>query len=332
MVHIKRFFIPHLDNNYRAHLIQPPAILFYVGILLALQVGFGLLGIVKPGILGVKSNITVNEIISLTNKERVEKGIQPVRLNEALTTAAMKKARDMMAKNYWSHNTPDGKDPWYFISQAGYTFSFAGENLARNFSDSTSVVNAWMASPSHKENLLDERYQEIGVAVLEGFYGNYDTTLVVQMFGTPGSAQQLAVSASSQNNNQVSNTNSTLTENKPQSSLETKSEASAVAQAEKTAHPFESSKITPTKQAFLPIMEVQSATRELPPRNLINPFTATRNLSLILVVFVLALLAIDAIWVTQKKIARISGHTMAHSAFFIIIIIALWLTTAGQII
>jgi hypothetical protein len=98
----------------------------------------------------------------------------------------------MFARDYWAHVSPQGVQPWHFITQSNYAYRYAGENLARDFSDPDSVIKAWIASPSHRDNLLNPKYQDIGVAVVDGKLGGRDTTLVVQFFGTRISGQPLA--------------------------------------------------------------------------------------------------------------------------------------------
>jgi hypothetical protein len=95
------------------------------------------------------------------------------------------KANDMAAKSYFAHTSPEGIDPWYWFNQAGYKFSYAGENLAIDFSDSDAVNSAWMNSPTHRANLLDQHYTEIGIATAQGLYQGHVTTFVVEEFGKP---------------------------------------------------------------------------------------------------------------------------------------------------
>ncbi len=95
------------------------------------------------------------------------------------------KATDMFARNYWAHYGPDGTTPWSFITNSGYEYEYAGENLAKNFMFSDGVVQAWMESPTHRENILRNEYTEIGYAIQNGVLNGEETTLVVQMFGTP---------------------------------------------------------------------------------------------------------------------------------------------------
>lgn len=186
---LHNWFLPNRDTHQKAKLISWEALLFYILIFILLQVSFSIAGYVKPGVLGITSNIDQNKLIELTNKEREKLGLSPVSENPALDKAAVLKAQNMFSENYWAHFAPSGKTPWDFILGAGYKFTYAGENLAKNFYGSDKVVSAWMASPTHKENLLNPKYQDIGIAVVEGVLNGQRTTLIVQMFGTTQSIQ-----------------------------------------------------------------------------------------------------------------------------------------------
>jgi Cysteine-rich secretory protein family len=94
-----------------------------------------------------------------------------------------------MAKNeYFSHYAPDGTSPWYWFDQSGYKYVHAGENLAIHFTDSSEVVDAWMDSPTHRANIVNGNFTEIGVGTAKGTYQGYDTVYVVQLFGAPAAA------------------------------------------------------------------------------------------------------------------------------------------------
>lgn len=177
-------FIPHELNNFRAKVIHPFPISLFALLVVLLQILLSSLPKFTPIVLGYESSINPGKIIELANKERVKAGVGELTSNPLLTQAALAKASDMMARNYWAHNSPDGKEPWRFVTGSGYQYRFAGENLARDFSNSEDVVSAWVNSPSHKENLISPRYQDIGVAVVEGELGGVKTALVVQFFGT----------------------------------------------------------------------------------------------------------------------------------------------------
>jgi len=105
--------------------------------------------------LGFATDISIQALLKDTNDKRIENGLQPLTLNDQLNQAAAGKAADMFGNNYWAHISPSGKTPWDFILGANYQYVYAGENLAKDFQDSQGVVDAWMNSPSHKENLLN---------------------------------------------------------------------------------------------------------------------------------------------------------------------------------
>lgn len=140
------------------------------------------------------SQINADELLKLTNGERQKKNLKPLSRSTKLDQAAELKLNDMVGKNYWDHVSPSGKSPWNFFSLVGYSYIYAGENLARDFYDVESLVNAWMNSKEHKENILSPNFTEVGFAVKKAdFQGIKNTTLVVQELGTPvylGSGQQ----------------------------------------------------------------------------------------------------------------------------------------------
>lgn len=180
----KHWFLPHPHTHQKAHLISWEALFIYTFLFVLLQVSFSILGYLKPGVLGIESNIDRQKVIELTNREREKAGLSPVKESSALNKAAQLKAENMFAENYWAHFAPSGKTPWDFIIGSGYKFAFAGENLAKNFYNSEDVVVAWMNSPTHKDNLLNSKYEDIGIAVTEGVLNGQKTTIIVQMFGT----------------------------------------------------------------------------------------------------------------------------------------------------
>jgi uncharacterized protein YkwD len=123
--------------------------------------------------------------VALANDERSVNNAGKLTVNATLERAAQLKADDMALKGYFSHNTPDGKTPWYWIEQAGYKYEYAGENLAVNFTDSSEVHTAWTKSRGHFLNIINPRYTEIGIATSTGMYKGREAIFVVQMFGTP---------------------------------------------------------------------------------------------------------------------------------------------------
>jgi hypothetical protein len=188
---IHHFVLPHRHKkkHRKAHLLSVNALTIYVIFFIFMQAGFGLLRQRTPGVLGTTSAITRQEIINQTNERRKKYGLGDLRENNILDKAAEDKAKNMFSENYWAHISPTGTTPWYWFQKEGYQYEYAGENLARGFSDSGSVMDAWMASTmGHKENVLGKDYQEIGIAVEDGILNGEKTTLVVQLFGSPAGA------------------------------------------------------------------------------------------------------------------------------------------------
>ncbi len=134
-------------------------------------------------------------VVELTNDERASAGLGTLTVSEALTQAAERKARDMAEKGYFAHTSPEGVTPWHWFQEVGYTFVYAGENLAVDFDESPEVVRAWMHSPTHRANIVGTQFTEIGVAVEEGTYQNRPAVFVVQMFGTPRQAPGAVVTS-----------------------------------------------------------------------------------------------------------------------------------------
>ncbi len=124
-------------------------------------------------------------VVDLTNSERVQNQNVPLVRSATLDAAAKLKAEHMAKNEYFAHFSPDGVSPWHWFDEVGYTYAHAGENLAIHFTDSAEVVEAWMDSPAHRENIVNGLYTEIGVGTYKGKYEGYDTVYVVQLFGTP---------------------------------------------------------------------------------------------------------------------------------------------------
>lgn len=124
-------------------------------------------------------------VVQLTNEERSDLNASPLKRNATLDTAARLKAEHMAKNQYFAHYAPDGTTPWYWFDQAGYTYAHAGENLAIHFTDSDEVVEAWMNSPAHRDNIVSGKFTEIGVGTAKGVYNGSKTVYVVQLFGAP---------------------------------------------------------------------------------------------------------------------------------------------------
>lgn len=131
------------------------------------------------------ASISGAELTALVNRERLNNNRPALEPNDLLQKAAELKANDMAKRGYFSHDTPDGKLPWYWLNQAGYKYEAAGENLTTNIFESSEAVKAWMNSPRHRENILNKEYTQVGTAVVQGVFEGEETVFAVQFFGTP---------------------------------------------------------------------------------------------------------------------------------------------------
>ncbi|QQG41010.1 MAG: hypothetical protein HYV37_01660 [Candidatus Levyibacteriota bacterium] len=181
---LHHFFLPHESNNHRPKVLHHTSLMFFIFVFLVGQIMMGSAKANFGDVLGAKIDVSVERLLQLTNDERQNKGLRSLLLNDKLSKAAFLKGTYMLQKNYWAHNAPDGTTPWVFIRQTKYDYVYAGENLARGFTNSSDVVKAWMESPTHRDNMLSTNYKDIGFSVLEGKLLGEDTTLVVEMFGS----------------------------------------------------------------------------------------------------------------------------------------------------
>ena len=168
-------------------------------------------------ILGFATDITIEKLYQLTNEERLKQNLPLLIQNNQLSKAAEEKARDMISQNYWAHFSPTGKTPWEFITNQGYKYEFAGENLAKNFLFSKNVVDTWMSSPTHRQNILRADFTEVGCAKVDGILNGQETTLIVQMFGKPQKSLALNSTLSSRTLGEVvakTNTSQTVEKSK----------------------------------------------------------------------------------------------------------------------
>lgn len=317
---------PHIHSSpssgqagqHHAHALSLTALFVYFQFFVFLTLGFYFVRATAPQILGTAS-FGADQIIALTNQKRVQNGLGTLTFNGLLAQAASAKAANMFSENYWAHNSPSGKTPWSFINAAGYRYVTAGENLARDFGDAPSVVNAWMNSPTHRSNLLDKNFAEIGVAVESGKLQGRDGILVVQMFGS-----------------QVSQIAAPLAQNTPRASV-----------APTPSSPVPSAlKLSPTPltsaQPVAAVPEQQApqssgqALQQAPSGQAtvlsMRQFSIAKFASLALIGFIFALFVLE-IAVTVKRVdLSVRSGVIAHLGLLGFILLALWYAVQGAII
>ncbi len=135
------------------------------------------------------ANLDKVAILKETNKERDQRQLPLLKEHHRLDQAAQKKLKDMFAKQYFEHVSPDSTTPAELVSQTSYQYLIIGENLALgNFESEAALVTAWMESPGHRANILNKNFSEIGLAVGKGIFEEHPAWLAVQIFSIPASA------------------------------------------------------------------------------------------------------------------------------------------------
>lgn len=296
-------FIPHEDNDFRAKALHTDFLSFYL--ILALFLTFTVKHFNLTDVLGFATDISVNKLYELTNSERQKNNLPALSYNNELAQAAVLKAQDMFFKNYWAHYSPSGSSPWDFILKTGYQYEYAGENLAKNFLFSQGVLDGWMNSTTHRENILRKDYTDVGFAVVNGNLNNEPTTLVVQMFGKPMSAGIVPLAQ--------------------QFSLPVKAEEARQAIAPTLAPQILEEKLNQTN--------VSSTVLAKKTNFFIFPWlTFSFNLNMIFLLFLLAALIFDFYFAAKINVFRTSGKNIAHIIFIGFIYIGLILLTKGSIL
>ena len=314
---LHHLFIPSESNNHRSKILHHQSLFL---VILFLLTGLSALSFVQksyPTVLGISANISIQDLLSQTNQKRQENGIAPLVLNSELTHAAEMKADDMLAKNYWAHVSPDGTTPWVFIKNAGYDYLYAGENLARGFTTAPDTVNAWMASPTHRENLLSPNFKEIGFAVKAGSLTGAETILVVQEFGSKyGGTKEVDAPA-----------------------VVAVAQASPIPTIGPTFPPAQAVVLSPQVLPSLnptpiekPVQSQDTMVAAIQNNPLVDSKSTKQNVALFILVLFIGIFVIDAIIIERKKIVRLVSHNLDHIIFLSVILIAAIIIGKGVIL
>jgi uncharacterized protein YkwD len=181
---IKYWFLPAHKNKFHPHALRPFGLLIFLALFVTIPFLYNVTSAKNAQVLGYATNISVGDVFAITNQERASNSVSALALSSQLNAAATAKANHMFTHNYWAHVAPDGTTPWSLMYSAGYNYSAAGENLAKNFNTSAGVVNGWMNSATHRANMLNGAFTEVGFAVVDGTLLGSETTLVVAMYGS----------------------------------------------------------------------------------------------------------------------------------------------------
>lgn len=296
MSFLLNWFLPHHDNNHKANLIKSSSLLLLSFVFVFFQVFLNFFLMARPAVLGYSSNISPEKIIELTNIERSKLGLGILKENKLLSEAARQKASDMFSFNYWAHVSPSGRTPWAFFNDVGYKYQYAGENLARDFKEPDNVVRAWMNSPSHRDNVVNSKYQEIGVAVVDGTLQGVETTLVVQLFGT----QYGAVPA------------------RPASNPKTEKKAVVVEEKQLLEQPRKTAKEVLSKGAQGNVIT--------------SPLNLSKGMVILIVGVLIGVFLADLLIISHEQHPRFSSKSLAQMMFLLFVLLASLLMKEGAIL
>lgn len=110
------------------------------------------------------------EAYRLVNQKRQANGLPPLAADFSLGAMARIKSRDMAANNYFDHTSPTYGSPFTMMKSLGISYTSAGENIAKGYHSAADVVAAWMASDSHRANLLSTAYTAMGIGYFNGYW------------------------------------------------------------------------------------------------------------------------------------------------------------------
>ena len=113
------------------------------------------------------------EACALVNAERTARGLAPLAVSSSLSDKARIKAQDMADNDYFSHTSPTYGSPFTMMRTLGVSYRSAAENIAMGYNKADTVVAAWMASPSHRANLLASRYVTVGIGYADGYWAQW---------------------------------------------------------------------------------------------------------------------------------------------------------------
>ena len=152
-----------LGHGFTAEPVQKPAAFCRLLRVAALA---ALVGLLSPGS-GAHAATpadAISRMLALVNSARAENGLMPLTLEPLLTAAACRQARDLSRGGPLTHQGRDGSDLGRRVSESGYAFALAAENLASGAPSPEETVGLWLASPGHRRNILTEEFRDAGIA------------------------------------------------------------------------------------------------------------------------------------------------------------------------
>ena len=311
---LAQFLVPHEHNNHHPYIIRHESLFVAAFILLAVQF-FSFSDITSAHVLGYGTDINKDKIIELTNQERSSRSLGTLKESSLLDQGATLKGQDMFAKDYWAHFAPDGTSPWYFFKQVGYNYTWAGENLARDFSTSAGVIAGWLASQGHRDNMLNANFTEIGISVQNGTLQGEQTTLVVEFLGQTDSAVANSGSSSSSNKTKTFVANPATLQESFKSEEKKPNTATAAADIKKVNEKIAS--------AVTSGINLDTFWKNL---------TIGQKTTVVLLAILLSLFVFDTVVLMRKNKVRNHSQSLLHAGVLAVLIIAMIRSAVGGVL
>jgi hypothetical protein len=299
---LKYYLIASEENDYEPWIMKPIALAIFMIIIWSLR-------ILGPTITTfAQSSIDPADLMNRVNLERTQRFIPSLTHDSRLTSAAVAKSNDMIARSYFAHINPDGNYIWPTIETAGYTPYLAlGENLAMDFSSASAVVQAWMDSPTHRSNIVNTIFQDQGMGSVFGLFSpGHNSVLITNTFGTlqkPTPPPAIAPASV-----------------KPSYTTPINSETPQATEPEIEKKPENISPPLAQKDGLGPRSSIPVSEKAL-----FMPFY--RNIIMTLAIIYLLILAVDSFIIYRNKIRRTNRQSSPHALIFaLIIIINLFIT------
>lgn len=317
---LKKYFIPHRENNFHPHMLHAKRAIFYGLVFLFMKAIIIAFVILLPTGVFVLPDVLAEEqrqIVALTNVARREKGLPALAVSSKLDLSSQYKADDMAQKNYFAH-VREEKSLASWLKDANYKYQVAGENLAVGFSSAEEIVKAWKNSPTHYANLIDPEFKDLGVGLSGGIYNGRATIFVAQHLG----AQVAVAKVETQPKKVVA---------KKSSSVEVKIETPSPASVEvaKASSSVLAGKIDNVQEAEPPVMSTNQQTpidRYMQAKRVLLPITSifavSQNIYLSAIFFFSFILLLNIVIVVAAGKKR--HHVVAQTSGLIALLLIFW--------
>lgn len=320
---LKKYFIPHEENNYHPHILHTKRTVFYGLIFSLVKVVMVIFVVLLPTDVFVLPDVLAEEqrqIVKLTNEVRVDRGLPALMVVTKLETSSQNKANDMAKKEYFAH-TQNNQTVSAWLKSAGYEYETAGENLAVGYSTAQDIVNAWKNSPAHYANLIDTDFVDLGVGLAGGIYDNQPTVFIAQHLASPLSFDEniedvvsMAVKPKIENN----------TIQKP---IETEVATTEISKSSNTSTSILSAKVENVSPTVKPVMDLEAPTpidKYIQSKSVLSPITnifdVSKNIYLGAIFFFIFSLLLSIFFEIHKK----HPHVIFQTSGLIILLVFFW--------